>query len=132
MSLWDHICYKGKIWNILDDIDYDPKKSKIFLKKHFGWQDYGTKHYENKYTKFNQGLRYFKFDIDMRGVELDHDYDLDKPPYSYEEFLELGREICEKLELDLDYILNMKHGNWRNYRSYRKYILLIKKILGIK
>ena len=129
MTLWDHIRYKKKVWNILDDIDYNPREAKKLLKKEYGWQDYGTKHYENVYTKFNQLHRYYKHDIDMRGVEINHDYNLDEPPASREEYEKLTHEICNKLDLQLWQILNMENGNWRKYRSYRKWIIRIKKLI---
>jgi len=129
MSLWDHIRYKRKTWAILDEMDYDPVIAKEHLEEWFGWKGYGAKHYENIYTKFNQGLRYFKFGIDMRTIEIGTNYDLSKPPYPYEEWLELADTILLKLDLRLDQILTL-HGDWKRYRSYRKWILRIKKIMG--
>jgi len=40
---------------ILDYVEYDKDASKDFLKKQFGWKDYGAKHAESIYTKFFVG-----------------------------------------------------------------------------
>jgi len=130
MTLWDHLRFRNKTWNILDDYNYDPKEAKKLLKKKYDWKDYKVKHHESIYTKFNQGLRYFKFGIDMRTIEINHDYDLTKPPYPYEEFKELGINVCSKLNLSFAKILHDNPRDWKEYKSYRKWILKAKSILG--
>ena len=94
----------------------------------YGWQDYGTKHYENLYTKFNQGLRYWKFGIDMREVEIGADYDLSKPPYSRKEFDLLCEKVGETLDIDMDVVLRSPVNDWRKYNSYRKWIERVKSV----
>ena len=130
MTFLDHLKFRNKTYKILDTIDYDPIKAKEELKRIYGWEDYKVKHHENLYTKFNQGLRYWKFGIDMRTIEMKHDYDLTKPPYNYEEFVDLGADICSKLDLHLGAILHSKPRDWKTYRSYRRWILRLKSILG--
>ncbi len=122
MSLNDHIRYKRVTDTPLNRIYYDPRKAKEYLKKEYGWEDYGAKHYENIYTKFNQGLRYWKFGIDMRTLETYGDYDLDKPPYPKEEFNELCKKVSLILDIDMDKIMKMPPANWRDYKAYRKLI----------
>lgn len=123
MSFLDHLRYKRVTKTPLNDlVEYDPKLAKQILKREYGWQDYGTKHYENIYTKFNQLLRYYKFGIDMRELEIGHNYDLKKPPCPYDEFLELGNSVCAKLDIDFNEVLNTPPSDWRKYKSYRKMI----------
>ena len=129
MSFFDDLKYRKVKWNILDDIDYDPVNAKKFLKKEYGWQDYSTKHYESIYTKFNQGLRYWKYGLDMRRVELKHEYDLTKPPYSKTGFIKLGTEICDKLDLDFDELMDLPTRDWKEFKSYRKWVGRIKRLL---
>lgn len=56
IPLWKLIYFslfeKIRIFRILDFVNYNKKESKEFLKKEFGWQDYGAKHCESIYTKF--------------------------------------------------------------------------------
>jgi hypothetical protein len=129
LTLRDHYRYKKVVWSILNDIEYDAVREKATLKA-MGWKDYGTKHYENVYTKFNQGLRYFKFGIDMRTIEKDArmKYDLSQPPYPREEFDRLCKEVGDRLNFPLDQVLRMLPRNWREYRSYGKWIERIKKL----
>jgi len=130
MNLWDHIRFRKKIYPILDDMSrwrakYEPEKAKELLKM-TGWQDYKVKHHENLYTKFNQLYRFYKFGVDMRTIEIDHSYDLSKPPAPREEFEKLGKWVCGILDLDFKKLMDMPPRNWRDYRSYRKYILRVK------
>ena len=127
MSLYDHIRYKRKTLNILSTIQYAPSIAKALLKDKYGWQDYGSKHYENTYTKFNQGLRYFKFGNDMRVIEKQHNYILNAPPYTKQEFMCPVEYVCNALDLDSIKIMAMPESNWLKYKSYRKYILGVKK-----
>jgi len=122
MSLLDHIQYKRVTDTPLNRIYYNPKEVKEYLKTEYGWQDYGTKHYENIYTKFNQGLRYWKFGIDMRTLEMYGEYDLSKPPYPKEEFDKLCIKVGNILDIDMVEIMNAPPVNWRTYKSYRELI----------
>lgn len=46
---------------------FDKDKIQEHLNKHFGWEDYGGKHYESEFTKFFQGdYLVEKFNIDKR------------------------------------------------------------------
>ncbi len=69
ISLWQIAYYsfvkKIRVFRILDYVNYDKQEAKDFLKKEFGWKDYGAKHCESIYTRFFIG--YFlprKFNID--------------------------------------------------------------------
>lgn len=69
-NAWDAIRYKQKVYRILEGIDYNPDQAKQELQSMFGWKDYAGKHEENIYTRFVKSLRYYKFGIDVRAVEL--------------------------------------------------------------
>jgi hypothetical protein len=121
MNLWDHIQYKRACWNILNEVGYDIPKAHGELAD-IGCQIYKTKHYENIFTRWNQGYRYFKFKIDARRWEENSDgtYDLSRPPYSYDEFLELSKQVSDRLgENVLQYMVHPIE-DWRKYKSYRK------------
>jgi len=56
-----------KIVKILNYINYNKKKAKKILKKELGWEDYGGKHYESRFTRFFQTYYLpIKFNIDKR------------------------------------------------------------------
>lgn len=59
VSIWKLFYYlsvkKIRNFRILDYINYNKNESKEFLKKNFGWQDYGEKHCESIYTRFISG-----------------------------------------------------------------------------
>ena len=123
LSLRDHFRFNRFCYKPLNEIAYDPKEARKLLIEEYGWKDYGTKHYESIYTKWNQGLRYFKFGIDMRTIEVDHNYDLSKPPYGLYEFHRMSYDVGKKLDLDMDKIMAMPPRDWKEYKSYRKWIL---------
>jgi len=52
---------------LLDYLDYDKQAAKQRLMEHYGWEDYGGKHYESVYTRFYQGwILPHKFGYDKR------------------------------------------------------------------
>lgn len=71
LSVWKLIYYKlfKKIQPIpiLNYMNYNKEDAKEFLKKEFGWQDYGGKHGESVFTRFFQSyILPVKFNIDKR------------------------------------------------------------------
>lgn len=128
MNLWDHVQIK-KVWCLLDDYEYDTNQAKKVLIDKFGWQPYGNKHYESIFTKFNQGLRYYRHGIDMRLVDNNPEYDLTKPPMSLVEFHKLLDIVCRELDLNPGQIMSAPFSDWRSYASYRKWILRIRKVI---
>jgi N-acetyl sugar amidotransferase len=75
-SLWQYTFWwpyvrRMKIFPILNFVDYRKADAKQFLMEHFGWRDYGGKHYESRLTKFFQS--YYlptKFGFDKRRAHL--------------------------------------------------------------
>ncbi len=133
MTLHDHFRFRRLLLTPLneDTFEYNSAEAKQLLIDRYGWQDYGVKHYESVFTKFNQGLRYYKFGIDLRTIEVEHDYDLSKPPFPREEFNEMGQEICNKLDLSFNAIMIADPiMDWEQHKSYRKWILRYKKLMA--
>ena len=62
---------RQKAYSILDFIDYDKEKAKLFLINELGWRDYGGKHHESIYTRFFQSyILPTKFGFDKRMAHL--------------------------------------------------------------
>ncbi|MEI6614679.1 MAG: N-acetyl sugar amidotransferase [Chrysiogenales bacterium] len=56
---------------ILDFVDYDKESAKVELSTEIGWQDYGGKHEESRFTKFfQQYILPVKFGFDKRKAHL--------------------------------------------------------------
>jgi N-acetyl sugar amidotransferase len=76
LSLFEQLIYypyikKIRTIPILDYVTYIKAEAKEFLKKEFGWKDYGGKHFESVFTKFFQS--YYlpkKFGFDKRRAHL--------------------------------------------------------------
>lgn len=61
----------GTYIEILNNINYSKVKAMEVLKKEFGWEYYGGKHYESIFTKFYQAyILPHKFNFDKRKVHL--------------------------------------------------------------
>ena len=59
-----------KLIRIVNYLDYRKEEAKELIRKELGWRDYGGKHYESVFTRFNNGyLCPRKFNIDKRKVE---------------------------------------------------------------
>jgi N-acetyl sugar amidotransferase len=74
LTMLDYIKFiflkKIKVIRILNYVDYTKAEIIPFLEKELGWRDYGGKHYESIFTRFNQTyIRYKKFGFDMRLIE---------------------------------------------------------------
>jgi N-acetyl sugar amidotransferase len=69
--VWNIVFHKPKAVYLLDYLDYDKQATKQFLIDHYGWEDYGGKHYESMYTRFYQGwILPQKFNYDKRRMHL--------------------------------------------------------------
>lgn len=68
---YDYFTRKYVWFNLLDYIEYKKEDAKKFLQEHYGWRDYGGKHYESFYTKFYQTyILPVKFGYDKRRMHL--------------------------------------------------------------
>jgi len=75
LSLWKRVYYhlfkQVKLVPLLNYMDYNKEKAKQIIKKAFGWEDYGFKHYESLWTKFYQAyILHIKFHVDKRRAHL--------------------------------------------------------------
>jgi N-acetyl sugar amidotransferase len=75
IGLWQEFYYKFfkkiKIFYPLNLVEYNKDEAREFLKKEFGWLDYGGKHHESKITGFWQGYAMpTKFNMDYRRATL--------------------------------------------------------------
>ena len=91
--------------SILNYIDYDKEAAKKFLISHFGWRDYGGKHYESFYTKFYQAyILPTKFGADKR--KMHYSSLIASGQISREKALEMLKEPLydtKEMEKDIDY-----------------------------
>jgi N-acetyl sugar amidotransferase len=121
MSFWHRYVYypfirKIREVRILNYVPYSRAEAKRILMEHFGWHDYGLKHYESVLTRFFQG-HYLptKFGIDKRRAHLSSLIlsgeitreqaleELNKPPYPSEELLQSDKAyIAERLGISLN------------------------------
>lgn len=72
-SCWFYYAFIKRIryFPILDFIDYDKEAAKMELISEIGWQDYGGKHEESRFTKFfQQYILPMKFGFDKRKAHL--------------------------------------------------------------
>lgn len=121
-------------FSILDYLDYDKEKAKLFLMKEFGWKDYGGKHYESFYTKFYQTyILPVKFGFDKRRMHFSSLImagqmtreqalsELQKSPYN-EEMIERDIEyFIEKMEItreEFDRIMSQTPKSFWDYPNY--------------
>ena len=144
LSLWQKYQYKKMLFNILENVDYRPVEALKELKK-IDFQNYGQKHYEDVFTKFNQGLRFFKFGTDVRIVNykalvrngqmtLNEMYDsLSFAPYSYDEFLKLCKQVEDKIGIKIDeHFLTQEMNCWSDFNTNKSWIKMIKSVYKYK
>lgn len=150
LTLWD--AWMGlpgvtKI-NLLDYVPYAKNEAMELLTREFGWEYYGGKHFESRFTKYFQSV-YLpkKFGYDKRRYHLsclvmNHEMtreealeELSAPPYPENEQLEDEAYILKKLDIDQDTwhkILNAPPPPDDEYFSQDKLFSLAKKILGTR
>jgi N-acetyl sugar amidotransferase len=71
-GLWANARVRGiKTHSPLDFVDYNKAKAKALIASELGWRDYGSKHFENVFTRFYQGyILPEKFGVDKRRAHL--------------------------------------------------------------
>lgn len=116
----------------LDYMPYDKQEATDFLVQEFGYQTYGQKHFESRFTKFYEGFWLpKKFGYDTRKVQyssliltgqMSRDEALEKlkkPAFDEEQ---IGHEfdyIASKLGISSDELRNYLNAPNRSYRDYR-------------
>ena len=131
--------------NLLNYIDYSKVKAIETLSREFGWQYYGGKHFESRFTKFFQS--YYlpkKFGYDKKrahlsslivGGEITRDEALkemdDNSLYTEEEMLQDRDYILKKLDITLEEWQAIMQGPCRtenNYKNNKKLMITLRKI----
>lgn len=136
---------KIKVVGILNYIDYHRDKTKTFLEKELGWRDYGGKHFESLFTRFNQTyIRYKKFGIDPRLIEYsalvrsgqisrDQSFELiNKSPYNEDQLENEVEYVIKKLGLsrpEFDNIYALPKKSFLNYPTYYPFINSLRPIV---
>lgn len=134
--------------DILNYVPYSKKAAMEVLEREFGWEYYGGKHFESRFTKYYQSVyQPRKFGYDKRRYHLsclilngemtreEALRELEQPPYPEKEQLEDEKYILDRLELT--------HEEWQRildapptpndaYFSQEKLIAFAKRLLGRK
>lgn len=134
--------------DLLNYIPYSKKDAMETLTREFGWEYYGGKHFESRFTKYFQSVylpkkygydkrRYHLSCLVMNG-EMTRDEalkDLSEPPYSPEQQREDEEYILKKLDIDPETwqkILNAPPTPDDDYFSQAKLMAFIHKVFGEK
>jgi N-acetyl sugar amidotransferase len=144
-TFWWPYARRIKILKMLNFENYRKDEAKQLLIDHFGWRDYGGKHYESRFTKFFQS--YYlptKFGYDKRRAHLASLVvsgemtrqvaleELNKPPFDPDEARQDRLFVAKKLgvsEVEFDAIVA---GPRKTYLDYPSSAERIEKLLRIK
>lgn len=131
--------------DLLNYVDYSKKKAIELLSREFGWQYYGGKHFESRFTKFFQS--YYlpkKFGYDKKrahlsslvvGGEMTREDAIkemaDSSGYTEEEMIEDRDYILKKLDIsseEWEGIMNAPCKTEDDYRNYKRTMERLRKI----
>lgn len=129
---------------LLNYVPYSKTTAMPLLEKELGWQYYGGKHYESKYTGFVQSyILPVKFNIDYRratfstqicaGVMTREEAlnELKKKPYDHEKIRVEKEYVCRKLQIsvkEFDSIIEQPAKYYRDYPNAEKKLEVLYKI----
>ncbi len=139
-GFWNQVYYKFirgiKTMYILNYVLYNKEEAMQFLKDELGWQYYGGKHYESRYTGFVQSyIMPVKFNMDYRRAtystqictgEMTREFaleDLKNKPYKEESLQKEIPFLCKKFgitEQEFDSIMNEDAKVYRDYPNNEK------------
>lgn len=143
VGLWDEIYYKffKGIRNLypLNYVDYNKDDAREFLKKEFGWQDYGGKHHESKITGFWQSFAMpVKYNMDYRRATLSSQIvsgqitrvaalkEIQSLPYVSEKIEADKLYIAKKYNISIDELnqyLNLPPKTYKDFPNQKELIL---------
>lgn len=116
----------------LDYLPYNKQEAMDFMVKEFGYQPYGQKHFESRFTKFYEGFWLpKKFGYDTRKVQyssliltgqMSRDEALDRlkePAYDEEQIRHEFDYIASKLGISTEELNGYLTGPNRSYKDYR-------------
>jgi len=129
----------------LNLMDYDKEVARQILKREYGWEDYGPKHSESRWTKFYQEI-YLprKFGIDKRRIHLSSMIVagsltreealkmLDKPMLTPQEERQQMKFVAKKLAISLDELENLIDAPGVDHQSYPNNKWLFEALVGFK
>ncbi len=134
-----------KVIRILNYLEYNKSQIKKIITEELNWRDYGGKHYESIYTRFNQTkMRYFKFGIDPRLVEysalvrsgqISRDLALEtvqQPPIDNTQLERDVEYVIKKLGLsnkEFDEFFTLPAKTFEEYPTYYPFIMSVKPII---
>lgn len=132
--------------NLLDMVEYSKKGAIELLSREFGWEYYGGKHFESRFTKYFQSVylpRKFGYDkrrshlscLVMNGEMMREEalLELAQPPYPVEQQREDEAYILKKLDItpeEWQRVLDAPPTPDDAYFSQQKLLDAIKKLLG--
>jgi len=116
---------------MLNYVPYNKEEAMQFLKDELGWQYYGGKHYESRYTGFVQSyIMPVKFNMDYRRAtystqictgEITRDFalnDLKRKSYNEETLVKEMLFLCKKFGLTMDEFSEIMADTPKIYRDY--------------
>ena len=122
----------------LNYIDYNKNVARQILEKDYGWEFYGTKHGESRYTKFIQKFyMVHKHGIDYRRATLSSEIclnktsrsnaleELNKPPFQVGEFDEEISYISKKLSINEEEFRNIINSEPKWFWNYKNNMKLL-------
>lgn len=128
-----------KIVKPLDYVDYNKDAAKQLLAREVGWQEYGAKHFESRFTKFFQAYCLpERFGYDKRRAHLSSLVlagqmsrdaalaELEKPMYPPDELEEDLEFVRKKLELSENEFASILQAPTRHHTDYPSYATLAK------
>ena len=147
-GIFKYIYYRHKTtrYELLNMIDYSKKEAIQTLSEKYGWEYYGGKHFESRFTKFFQS--YYlpkKFGYDKRLAHLSslvvsgemtreealHQFNYDQP-YDESSVLEERDYILKKLDLTLDEWKDIMASPNKTEDDYKNNKQMIAKLMNLK
>lgn len=116
----------------LDFVPYVKKDAVELLKERFGWQEYGQKHFESRFTKFYESYwQPVRFGIDKRRAQfssliltgqMTRDEalkELSRPAYDEKTIAQDFEYVATKLGITVDELQSYADAPRKSYRDYR-------------
>lgn len=137
--------YAIKRVNLLNFVDYRKSDALEILNREFGWNYYGGKHFESRFTRFFQSeylVKRFGYDKRLahlsslivnneitRSEALDN---LNMPPYSTNQIIEDKEYILKKIGLDKNEYIEIMNSHKRSLSEFKNNLKLMNKLFQIR
>lgn len=122
----------------LNYVEYNKDEAREFLKKEYGWQDYGGKHHESTITafwqsygmptKYNMDYRRATFSSQICTQQMNREEALEKlktPPFQEEELLKMKEYVAKKYKIsvsDLETYLSRPPKTYKDFPNQKNTI----------